>query len=237
MERLQKVMAHAGVASRRKSEEIIAEGRVKVNGVVVTEMGTKVDPAQDTIEVDGEEIEKETKTYLKLHKPRGYVTTVNDPQGRQTVMDLIHGIDKRIYPVGRLDLDSSGLLLLTNDGDLTHKITHPSHELDKEYMVVVNGELSQEEINRFKNGIQLEEGKTSPAEIEKVNQDPKNTTYQVIIHEGMNRQIRRMFDRLGYEVVSLIRVRIGNISLGSLKPGEHRKLSSKELQDLLRLLK
>ena len=237
MERLQKVMAHAGVASRRKSEEIIAEGRVKVNGVVVTEMGTKVDPAQDTIEVDGEEIEKETKTYLKLHKPRGYVTTVNDPQGRQTVMDLIHGIDKRIYPVGRLDLDSSGLLLLTNDGDLTHKITHPSHELDKEYMVVVNGELSQEEINRFKNGIQLEEGKTSPAKIEMVNQDPKNTTYQVIIHEGMNRQIRRMFDRLGYEVVSLIRVRIGNISLGSLKPGEHRKLSSKELQDLLRLLK
>jgi len=237
MERLQKVMAHAGVASRRKSEEIIAEGRVKVNGVVVTEMGTKVDPAQDTIEVDGEEIEKETKTYLKLHKPRGYVTTVNDPQGRQTVMDLIHGIDKRIYPVGRLDLDSSGLLLLTNDGDLTHKITHPSHELDKEYMVVVNGELSQEEINRFKNGIQLEEGKTSPAKIEMVNQDPKNTTYQVIIHEGMNRQIRRMFDQLGYEVVSLIRVRIGNISLGSLKPGEYRKLSSKELQDLLRLLK
>ncbi len=237
MERLQKVMAHAGVASRRKSEEIIAEGRVKVNGVVVTEMGTKVDPAQDTIEVDGEEIEKETKTYLKLHKPRGYVTTVNDPQGRQTVMDLIHGIDKRIYPVGRLDLDSSGLLLLTNDGDLTHKITHPSHELDKEYMVVANGELSQEEINRFKNGIKLEEGKTSPAKIEMVNQDPKNTTYQVIIHEGMNRQIRRMFDQLGYEVVSLIRVRIGNISLGSLKPGEHRKLSSKELQDLLRLLK
>ncbi len=237
MERLQKVMAHAGVASRRKSEEIIAEGRVKVNGVVVTEMGTKVDPAQDTIEVDGEEIEKETKTYLKLYKPRGYVTTVNDPQGRQTVMDLIHGIDKRIYPVGRLDLDSSGLLLLTNDGDLTHKITHPSHELDKEYMVVVNGELSQDELKRFKNGIQLEEGETSPAKIEMVNQDPKNTTYEVIIHEGMNRQIRRMFDRLGYEVVSLIRVRIGNISLGSLKPGEYRKLSSKELQDLLRLLK
>src|SRR6056297_13005 len=237
MERLQKVMAHAGVASRRKSEEIIAEGRVKVNGVVVTEMGTKVDPSQDTIEVDGEEIEKETKTYLKLHKPRGYVTTVNDPQGRQKVMDLIHGIDKRIYPVGRLDLDSSGLLLLTNVGDLTHKITHPSHELDKEYMVVVNGELSQKELKRFKNGIQLEEGKTSPAKIEMVNQDPKNTTYQVIIHEGMNRQIRRMFDQLGYQVVSLIRVRIGNISLGSLKPGEYRKLSSKELQDLLRLLK
>ena len=237
MERLQKVMAHAGVASRRKSEEIIAEGRVKVNGVVVTEMGTKVDPAQDTIEVDGEEIEKETKTYLKLHKPRDYVTTVNDPQGRQTVMDLIHGIDKRIYPVGRLDLDSSGLLLLTNDGDLTNKITHPSHELDKEYMVVVNGELSQKELNRFKNSIQLEEGKTSPAKIEMVNQDPKNTTYKVTIHEGMNRQIRRMFDQLGYQVVSLIRVRIGNISLGSLKPGEYRKLSRKELQDLLRLLK
>lgn len=237
MERLQKVMAHAGVASRRKSEEIIAEGRVKVNGVVVTKMGIKVDPVQDTIEVDGKEIKKETKTYLKLYKPRGYVTTVNDPQERQTVMDLIDGIDRRIYPVGRLDLDSSGLLFLTNDGDLTYKITHPSHELDKEYMVVVDGKLSQEELNRFKNGIKLADGKTSPAKIKKVNQDPKNTTYEVIIHEGRNRQIRRMFDQLGYGVVSLIRVRIGNISLGSLKPGEYRKLSSKELQDLLRLLK
>ncbi len=236
MERLQKVMAHAGVASRRKSEDIIAEGRVKVNGVVVTEMGTKVDPVHDTIEVDGEEIEKEKKIYIKLHKPKGYVTTVNDPQGRQTVLDLIHSIDKRIYPVGRLDLDSSGLLLLTNDGDLTYKITHPSHELDKEYTVVVNGELTKAELNRFKKGIQLEEGKTSPAKIEKVNQDSKNTTYKVIIHEGMNRQIRRMFDKLGYEVVSLIRVRIGNISLGSLQPGEYRKLSRKKLQDLKGLL-
>jgi pseudouridine synthase len=161
---------------------------------------------------------------------------VNDPQGRQTVLDLIHGIDKRIYPVGRLDLDSSGLLLLTNDGDLTYKITHPSHELDKEYTVVVNGNLSNAELHRFINGIQLEEGKTSPARIEKVNQDSKNTTYKVIIHEGMNRQIRRMFDKLGYEVVSLIRVRIGNISLGSLQPGEYRKLSRKKLQDLKGLL-
>lgn len=237
MERLQKVMAHAGVASRRKSEEIIAEGRVKVNGVVVTEMGTKVDPQKDTIEVDGEEIEKEKKVYLKLYKPEDYVTTVNDPQGRKTVLDLVNGIEQRIYPVGRLDLDSSGLLLLTNDGDLTNKITHPSHEIDKEYMVVVNGHLRKDEIQKFKNGIELDEGKTSPAEIEEVNKDQKNTTYKVIIHEGMNRQIRRMFDNLGYDVVSLIRVRIGNISLGSLNPGKYRKLSSKELQDLLRLLK
>ncbi|HKL12218.1 MAG TPA: pseudouridine synthase [Halanaerobiales bacterium] len=235
MERLQKVMAHAGVASRRKSEEIIAEGRVKVNGVVVTEMGTKVDPTEDTIEVDGEEIEKESKIYLKLYKPKGYVTTVNDPQGRKTVMDLIQGIDKRIYPVGRLDLDSSGLLLLTNDGDLTYKITHPSHELDKEYMVVVDGLLNEDELKKFKNGIVFDEGKTSPAKIKKVNQDHKNTTYEVIIHEGMNRQIRRMFDILGYQVVSLIRVRIGNISLGSLKPGEYKKVSRKKLQNLLRL--
>ena len=236
MERLQKVMAHAGVASRRKSEEIIAAGRVKVNGEVVTEMGTKVDPQKDTIEVDGEEIEKEQKVYLKLYKPTGYVTTVKDPQGRKTVLDLIDGVDKRIYPAGRLDLDSSGLLLLTNDGDLTHKITHPSHELDKEYEVVINGQLKRQEIKQFKKGIDLQEGRTAPAKINKVNEDNKNTTYKVIIHEGMNRQIRRMFDVLGYKVVSLIRVRIGNITLGSLNPGEHKALSREEVQDLLRLL-
>lgn len=229
-------MAHAGVASRRKSEEIIAEGRVKVNGEIVTAMGTKVDPQKDTIEVDGEEIEKEKKIYLKLYKPTGYVTTVKDPQGRKTVLDLIEGVDKRIYPAGRLDLDSSGLLLLTNDGDLTHKITHPSHELDKEYEVVINGQLNDQEIKQFKEGIDLQEGRTAPAEIKKVNEDSKNTTYKVIIHEGMNRQIRRMFDVLGYKVVSLIRVRIGSITLGSLKPGEHKTLSREEVQDLLRLL-
>lgn len=236
MERLQKVMAHAGVASRRKSEEIIAAGRVKVNGEIVTAMGTKVDPQKDTIEVDGEEIEKEKKVYLKLYKPTGYVTTVKDPQGRKTVLDLIEGVDKRIYPAGRLDLDSSGLLLLTNDGDLTHKITHPSHELDKEYEVVINGQLNDQEIKHFKEGIDLQEGRTAPAEIKKVNEDSQNTTYKVIIHEGMNRQIRRMFDVLGYKVVSLIRVRIGSITLGSLKPGEHKALSREEVQDLLRLL-
>ncbi|MFO7814302.1 MAG: pseudouridine synthase [Halanaerobiales bacterium] len=236
MERLQKLMAHAGIASRRKSEEIIAEGRVKVNGEVVTAMGTKVDPQKDKIEVDGEELEKEKKMYLKLYKPTGYITTVQDPQGRKTVMDLIDGVDKRIYPAGRLDLDSSGLLILTNDGDLTHKITHPSHQLDKEYEVVINGRLHKKDIKQFKEGIDLQEGRTASAQIKKINEDSKNTTYKVIIHEGMNRQLRRMFDVLGYKVVSLIRVRIGNITLGSLKPGNYKALSKEEVQDLLRLL-
>lgn len=226
-------MAHAGIASRRKSEEIIKKGRVKVNGKLVTEMGFKVDPKKDIIEVDGRVIEEEEKIYLKLYKPRGYVTTVDDPRGRKTVLDLISDIDQRIYPVGRLDLDTSGLLLLTNDGDFTYKITHPSYELDKEYIVVVNGQLDNRQLEKFKKGIRLEEKKTSNAQIRQLNQDNKNTTYKVIIHEGLNRQIRRMFDKIGYKVVSLKRVRIGNISLGSLNVGEHKKLSRKELQNLL----
>ncbi len=236
MERLQKVMAHAGVASRRKSEEIIAAGRVKVNGKTVTEMGTKVDPQKDVIEVDGKKISKEKKVYYKLYKPTNYVTTVDDPQGRDTILDLIGDINQRIYPVGRLDMDSSGLLILTNDGDLTYKITHPSHELEKEYEVVVNGKLDSNSLKKFKQGIRLEEGKTSPAKIYRINEDSKNTTYKVIIHEGMNRQIRRMFEKLGHNVVSLKRVRIGNITLGSLRLTEYKPIGKKELQDLLRLL-
>ncbi|MDZ7672642.1 MAG: pseudouridine synthase [Halanaerobiales bacterium] len=236
MERLQKVMAHAGVASRRKSEEIIAAGRVKVNGETVTEMGTKVDPQNDVIEVDEKKISKEKKVYYKLYKPTNYVTTVDDPQGRNTILDLIGDINQRIYPVGRLDMDSSGLLILTNDGDLTYKITHPSHELEKEYEVVVNGKLDSNNLNNFRQGIKLQEGKTSPAKIYKINEDSKNTTYKVIIHEGMNRQIRRMFEKLGHNVVSLKRVRIGNITLGSLRLTEYKPIGKKELQDLSRLL-
>jgi len=236
MERLQKVMAHAGIASRRKSEEIIAAGRVKVNGEIVTEMGTKVNPQKDTIEVDGKIISKEKKVYYKLYKPTGYVTTVDDPQGRDTVLDLVDDTKQRIYPVGRLDMDSSGLLILTNDGDLTYKITHPSHELDKEYEVVVNGRLDSNNLNNFRQGIKLKEGKTSPARIYKINEDRKNTTYKVIIHEGMNRQVRRMFEVLGFNVVSLKRVRIGNITLGSLRPAEYKQISNENLKDLLRLL-
>jgi pseudouridine synthase len=236
MERLQKVMAHAGVASRRKSEEIIAAGRVKVNGETVKEMGTKVDPQYDVIEVDEKKISKEKKVYYKLYKPTNYVTTVDDPQGRNTILDLIDDINQRIYPVGRLDMDSSGLLILTNDGDLTYKITHPSHELEKEYEVVVNGKLDSNSLNKFKQGLKLQEGKTSPARIYKINEDSKNTTYKVIIHEGMNRQIRKMFEKLGHNVVSLKRVRIGNITLGSLRLTEYKSICKKELQDLLRLL-
>jgi len=236
MERLQKVMAHAGIASRRKSEEIIAAGRVKVNGEIVTEMGTKVDPHKDIIEVDGKKISKEKKVYYKLYKPTGYVTTVDDPQGRDTVLDLVDDTKQRIYPVGRLDMDSSGLLILTNDGDLTYKITHPSHELDKEYEVVVNGKLDSDNLNKFRQGLNLEEGKTSPARIYKINEDSKNTAYKVIIHEGMNRQVRRMFEVLGFNVVSLKRVRIGNITLGSLRPAEYKQISNENLKDLLRLL-
>lgn len=236
MERLQKVMAHAGIASRRKSEEIIAAGRVKVNGEIVTEMGTKVNPQKDIIEVDGKKISKEKKVYYKLYKPTGFVTTVDDPQGRDTVLNLVDDTDQRIYPVGRLDMDSSGLLILTNDGDLTYKITHPSHELEKEYEVVVNGKLDSNQINKFRQGISLEEGKTSPARIYKINEDSKNTTYKVIIHEGMNRQVRRMFKMLGFNVVSLKRVRIGNITLGSLRPAEYKQISKTDLKDLLRLL-
>jgi pseudouridine synthase len=232
MDRLQKVMAHAGVASRRKSEGIIAEGRVEVNGQTVTEMGTKVDPAQDVIKVDGEVITKEERVYILLYKPVGYITSVEDPRGRKTVLDLIDGVDQRIYPVGRLDYNSSGILLLTNDGELTYILTHPSNMIDKPYLAKVKGELGSEDVEKLKNGVELEDGLTAPAKIQIREKIEYETEFSLTIHEGRNRQVRRMCDVVGHPVKSLKRTFFGPLTLEGLSTGEFRYLSEKEIEIL-----
>ncbi|MEC9490998.1 MAG: pseudouridine synthase [Halanaerobiales bacterium] len=236
MERLQKVMAHAGVASRRKSEEIIAEGRVKVNGEIVEEMGFKVDPEQDEIVVDGEVIREEKKRYILLNKPEGYITTVSDPEGRPTVMDLIPDLKQRLYPAGRLDYDSSGLLLMTNDGDLTYKLTHPKKEVDKKYRVLVQGKLSQEDFEKFEAGMIIDGQKTAPAKISNVNYKDEQTQFEIVIHEGRNRQVRRMVKIAGFSVISLKRIAFAFLTLKGVKEGEFRYLSNQEVDKLKNIL-
>jgi pseudouridine synthase len=236
MERLQKVMAHAGVASRRKSEEIIAEGRVKVNGEIVTEMGVKVDPEQDEIVVDGELISEEKKRYILLNKPEGYITTVSDPEGRPTVMDLIPDLKQRLYPAGRLDYDSSGLLIMTNDGDLTYKLTHPKKEVDKKYRVLVQGEMDQDDFKKFENGMVIDGQKTAPARISNINYKGDKTEFDVIIHEGRNRQVRRMAKIAGFSVISLKRIAFAFLTLKGVKEGDFRYLSDQEITKLKNML-
>ncbi len=229
MERLQKVMAHAGVASRRKSEEIIKQGRVRVNGQIVTELGTKVDPDNDLIEVDGSSISREEEVYLVLNKPVGYITTVDDPRGRQTVLDLIKGVSQRIYPVGRLDYDTSGLLLLTNDGKLTYLMTHPSHMIEKTYRVEVSGHPGDRDLKKLMEGVELKDGVTAPAEVDLVRVKGKNTVFNLTIHEGRNRQVRRMCEAIGYDIIKLKRIRFGPLELNNLAEGNFRFLNKKEL--------
>lgn len=236
-ERLQKVMAHAGVASRRKSEEIIQQGRVAVNGEIVTEMGTKVDPERDRITVDGEPINvAEEYTYIVLHKPLDVITTADDPWDRKTVLDLVD-VDERVYPVGRLDADSEGLVLLTNDGELTHRLTHPSFEHQKEYHVRVGGRPSRDALERLRTGVRLEDGLTAPAEVEVLRRGDGNTWLRMILHEGRKRQIRRMTEAVGHPVKRLIRVRMGPIWLGDLTPGQWRHLTKSEVEQLQKTIK
>ena len=234
-ERLQKVMAAAGVASRRRAEELIAQGRVTINGEVVREMGVKVDPERDRVEVDGRPLSPETKVYLAVHKPEGVVTTADDPEGRPTILDLVPAELGRVYPVGRLDMDSRGLVLLTNDGDLAHKLMHPSYEHEKEYRVKVAGQPGQTAFNQFRQGILLEDGLTAPAEIAVQERLRDATWLRVVLHEGRKRQVRRMFDALEHPVRDLLRVRVGPIQLGNLPAGDWRRLSAREVQALRRM--
>ncbi len=231
MDRLQKVIARAGIASRRKAEEMISAGEVKVNGKVITEMGLKVDPKQDFIEVDNQPLRnsEEEKVYILLHKPKGYVTTVKDPQGRSTVLDLVK-VPQRIYPVGRLDYDTSGLLILTNDGDLTYALTHPKHEVDKVYQARVKGHPTTNALDRLRQGILLEDGPTAPAKVKQLKAFRETTILEITIHEGRNRQVRRMCGAIGHEVADLKRIAIGSLHLGSLKPGEYVQTSLKTIE-------
>jgi pseudouridine synthase len=233
--RLQKIISQAGVASRRAAEKLIEEGRVTVNGETVREMGTKADPTRDDIRVDGRRIKSaERSRYILLNKPAGYVTTRSDPQRRRTVIDLLHGVKEYVYPVGRLDYDTQGILLLTNDGDLAAKLTHPRHEVDRTYEAYVSGMPDDEAIERLRRGIPLDGRRTRPADVVLVNEGRRVGAGVLIItiREGRNRQVRRMLEAVGHPVQSLRRIRFGPLGDSGLKPGEWRDLSEVEVEKL-----
>jgi len=232
-ERLQKILSRAGVASRREAERMITDGRVAVNGKPVTELGAKADPSRDAVTVDGKPVSvAEKRVYILLNKPVGYVTTMKDPEGRPIVTDLLRGLGVRVFPVGRLDYNTEGLLLLTNDGDWANRLAHPRHEVDKEYLVRVKGTVSREQITRLERGLELEDGRTAPARVSVTRQSDNNTWIAVTIHEGRYRQVRRMCEAVGLSVVRLRRVRYGALALGELKIGEYRHLTHGEVTAL-----
>ncbi|WP_139904603.1 pseudouridine synthase [Clostridium thermarum] len=234
-ERLQKYMAHCGIASRRKCEELILAGKVTVNGVVITELGTRIDPTGDKIYVDGVLIQPEERMrYIALNKPVGYVTTVKDEKNRPTVLDLIK-VEERIYPIGRLDYNTSGLLLLTNDGDVYNRVIHPRKAINKVYVALVRGLITEDKIQRFKTGIDIGDYITAPASLEILSVSKNSTTVKIVIHEGKNRQIRRMCEKIGNPVLELKRVKVGNISLGNLPLGKWRELTAEEINYLKNL--
>jgi len=232
MERLQKVIAHAGIASRRKAEELIVEGRVKVNGKTVKELGVKVTPS-DKVEVNGIPLEREEPVYFLLYKPRGVISSVNDDKGRKVVTDFFSEIvEARIYPIGRLDYDTSGLILLTNDGEFANLMMHPKGEIEKVYVAKVKGIPSREKLKLLERGVELEDGKTAPAKAKLLSLDKKKGTsiIELKIHEGKNRQVRRMFEAIGAPVMKLKRERYAFLNLSGLRPGEARELTAHEVK-------
>lgn len=232
-ERLQKILSQAGIASRREAEKIITAGRVAVNGQVVTELGSKADAESDRITLDGKPIRQESrKRYLLLYKPVGYMTTMKDPEGRPIVTDLLKDVKERVYPVGRLDYNTEGLLLLTNDGALANRLAHPSHEVDKGYLVRVRGQASPSQLKHLQMGVDLEDGMTAPAQVSLVRESDQNCWISITIHEGRYRQVRRMCEAVGLTVVRLKRSRYGFLEIGELKPGQYRELSSTEVERL-----
>lgn len=234
MMRLQKYLALSGVASRRNAEKMIADGRVAVNGMVITEMGVQVDELTDKVTVDGQLCHlEEEKHYLAYNKPIGEVTTVSDPEGRPTVMDHFRDYPVRLYPVGRLDYDSEGMLLLTNDGDLMNNLLHPSREVEKAYLVKVSNQVSEDTLRRLRAGVTLDDGRmTSPAMVRLVRHEAFCSVVLVTIHEGRNRQVRRMFSAVGHEVVALKRIGFAGILLHDLPRGQWRRLTDVEVRKL-----
>ena len=231
--RLEKFLSESGIASRRDAKKYIAAGRISVNGERVLIPGTHIDPQQAEITFDGEQIRgKPKRIYLMLNKPAGYITTVRDERERPTVMALVRDITERIYPVGRLDLDTEGLLLMTNDGDFAHRILHPSHEIQKTYIAWVEGKPDRRQIQRLREGIEIEDGAITSAQVNQIGKREEQTQFKVVIHEGRKRQIRRMFHAVGHDVVHLKRVRIGSLSLGRLSIGKYRFLTPAEIESL-----
>lgn len=237
MERLQKVIANSGYCSRRKAEELIINRKVKVNGYIISELGYKVSD-NEQIMIDGKILTKEPKEYILLNKPRGVVTTTNDDKKRKTVVDLIN-TDKRLYPVGRLDYDTTGLIILTNDGELTNLLIHPRNNIDKVYIAKVKGILYKECISKLENGVIIDGIKTSKSKVRVRKYDKKtdSSIVEITIHEGRNHQVKKMFEAVGYEVLKLKRERIAFLNLGELKSGEYRYLNIKEVKKLYSLIK
>ncbi|EDK33604.1 pseudouridine synthase [Clostridium kluyveri] len=230
IERLHKYMAACGVASRRKCEHIISEGRVKVNGVVVNKLGTTIDDERDEILVDNKIIKKENKkVYILLNKPRGYISSVKDDRGRKTLLDIVK-VNERVYPIGRLDYNTSGAIILTNDGEVYNNIAHPGSNKSKIYIAAIKGIPSSEEIKRFENGIDIGGYITAKAKFDFISSNKESSKVKIEIHEGKNRQVRKMCDAIGHPVITLMRIAIGDIKLGNLKEGAWRYLTEKEIQ-------
>lgn len=240
-ERLQKFLANAGIASRRKCEELIKEGKIQVNGMTVTELGTKINPQKDIVKYDGKKIkENSNKIYILLNKPIGYVTTAKDQFNRDTVMDLIKCVKERVVPVGRLDMYTSGAIILSNDGEFVNKVTHPKNEIEKTYNVTVVGIITEDDVEKLKKGVEIEnEGTTyttKPAKVKilKIDEEKNLSRLQITIHEGKNREVRKMCESVGKKVLALHRARIGNIDVKDLALGKWRYLTQKEIDSLIK---
>jgi 23S rRNA pseudouridine2605 synthase len=230
--RLAKYLAQAGIASRRQAEEIIRMGRVKLNGSIVTELATMVDSKTDCIEFDGKIVGVEQKVYILLNKPSGYISSVNDPWGRPTVLDLVGEIKERIFPVGRLDYDTEGLLLLTNEGHFTNLMIHPRYNIDKKYEARVMGYIKDDELKSLRDGVDLEDGKTAPAGVKLISRDDRASIIELLIHEGRKRQVKRMCAAVGHPVISLKRVAFAFLTLEGVKIGQYRYLQQDEVKRL-----
>ena len=233
--RLQKFMAECGVASRRKSEELILDRKVKVNGKVVSELGTKIDTDKDVIEVDGKIVSSEKKVYILLNKPVGYVTTMSDEKERPTVMELLEGVKEKVVPVGRLDMFTSGLLLFSNDGEFVNKVTHPKHETTKTYIVKTRGVPKESDLEKLRRGVKIETYITSPAKVELLMKDNTNNIARIWIqiHEGRNRQVRKMCEAIGLSVIALKREGVGNLNCEGVERGKWRYLTEQEVKDIM----
>ena len=232
MERIQKILAAGGLASRRAAEKLITEGRVRVNGRVITELGAKADARNDRIEVDGKRVVAEQHVYIVLHKPRGVVATMSDPEGRPTVRDILAPVGARVYPVGRLDFATSGVLLATNDGDFAEGLLHPKKAVPKTYVVKVNGKMKSEDMDQWRNGVRLEDGMTAPAEAKTLRFEGDKTWFELTIKEGRNQQIRRMGEATGFSVMRLARLSFAQITAERLRPGQWRHMTREELVQL-----
>ena len=231
-QRLQKILAEMGVASRRKAEEIIIEGRVTVNGQVAV-IGSKADPLKDHIKLDGKLLTStEKKVYYIFNKPKNVVTSLSDPEGRPTIKDFLGGIRQRVYPVGRLDYDSEGMLILTNDGELAHGIMHPSKKIPKTYLVKIKGRLELENMEKLRRGIRLDRAITAPAKVKAIRKTEQNSWIEIVIFEGKKRQIRRMLEKVGHSVIRLMRIRIDGVEMGELSPGAYRRMLPLEIDRL-----